>query len=224
MSYRISKGRLSLMLIRTLILSLCCLVVASARAEDLTLRDGTVLKNVTVTSVTPAYISVTHAAGVARIMLQDLPPELQKRYGYDPQKAAQYAAADAAAQRRLVDQQQAAAKAAATQKAKEAALRQRIETGSQTIVGSVSEVADGGAFVELYETYPIASHSTALGLGEGAAVGYRPSGRTIYVQGLSGVTDGESVTIQAYRDGIYRSGDDAGSHRTLEKWVFISAR
>jgi hypothetical protein len=96
--------------------------VVSAYAEDITLRDGRVFKNATVTNVTPAYVTVTHSAGVARVMLQDLPPELQTRYDYDKEKAAKFAAADAAAQRQiaqqqLAEQQQAAAEEAARQQA-----------------------------------------------------------------------------------------------------------
>jgi hypothetical protein len=40
-----------------------------------------------VTSVAPDAITVTHATGVARIPFTDLPPAIQKQYGYEPAKA-----------------------------------------------------------------------------------------------------------------------------------------
>lgn len=102
---------------KTRLVIACCLALVSLRAEDITLRDATVLKNAKVTEATPAYISVAHDAGVAHVMLQDLPADLQKKYGYDPVKAAQYAAADAAAQQQIQQQiaQQEAAKRATQQ-------------------------------------------------------------------------------------------------------------
>jgi len=102
---------------RTRLFIACCLAVASLRAEDLTLRDGSVLKNATVTEVTPAYISVRHDVGVAHVLLQELPADLQKKYGYDPVKAAKYSAADAAARQQIAQDiaQQEAAKRAAEQ-------------------------------------------------------------------------------------------------------------
>ena len=105
---------------KTCLFIACFLALVSLRAEDITLRDGTVLKNARVTEATPAFISVTHNAGVAHVMLQDLPADLQKKYGYDPAKAAEYAAADAAAQQQIQQQiaNQEAARHAAQQQQK----------------------------------------------------------------------------------------------------------
>ncbi len=152
------------------------------------------------------------------------------------QVAAENLGADAAAQQRLAQQyaqeraayetaakkRQSAADAAAADKAR-AAARKKADSEAQTIFGRVREVAESGAFVEPYEAYAIASHSGSIGGGGGVGSGYGPSGRTIFVQGLSGVTDDQSVTIRAYRDGTYGSRDESGSRRTLEKWVFVSA-
>src|SRR5438067_723931 len=85
--------------------SLIAIVVV--HAEDLKTLDGVVYKNAQISNVTPADVTVVHDAGVARVMLQNLPPELQTKYGYDREKAAKFVAADANAQRRLAQQQAA---------------------------------------------------------------------------------------------------------------------
>jgi hypothetical protein len=40
--------------------------------------------------VTPITVTIFHKTGVATIPLWKLPPDLQKQFGYDPQKAAQW--------------------------------------------------------------------------------------------------------------------------------------
>lgn len=51
--------------------------------------DGVTYENVRWGTVTPAAVSILHATGVATIPLWKLPPNLQKRFGYDPQETAQ---------------------------------------------------------------------------------------------------------------------------------------
>jgi hypothetical protein len=50
--------------------------------------DGITYSNVTWRTVTPTTVSIFHRTGVASIPLEKLPPELQKEFGYDPQRAA----------------------------------------------------------------------------------------------------------------------------------------
>ena len=68
------------------------------KGESLTTKDGAVYHNILVTSTTPAYITVQHENGVTRIMLETLAGELQKQYGYDPAKAADYLRSEALAE------------------------------------------------------------------------------------------------------------------------------
>ena len=62
--------------------------------------DGVTSRNVRFGRTTPAEVSIFHATGVATVPLEKLPRELQKRFGYDPQEAAEYRAAQQAAQHR----------------------------------------------------------------------------------------------------------------------------
>src|SRR5206468_2491829 len=52
--------------------------------------DGVTYSNVTFSASTPLSVSIRHSTGITRVPLAKLPAELQKRLGYDPQKAASW--------------------------------------------------------------------------------------------------------------------------------------
>ena len=67
----------------------------SLRAEDWKTNDGKVYQDVKVVRSEPDAVTILHHDGGGRIPLANLPPDLQKRFHYDPAKAK--AAADARA-------------------------------------------------------------------------------------------------------------------------------
>ena len=82
-----------------LVLFLAC-SFSFARAEDWTTTDGTTYHNVTVMSHDDAYVTIVHDDGGGRVLLAKLDPALQKRFAYDPARAAAAMAAIAAADQR----------------------------------------------------------------------------------------------------------------------------
>lgn len=87
---------------------LCCTFAATASFAQETsplpttiIVDGVTYSNVSWRTVTPATVSIFHQTGVASIALKELPSDLQKRFGYDPQRAADYSSAEVATQARL---------------------------------------------------------------------------------------------------------------------------
>ncbi len=85
-------------------------VVVAVSAEDTNTLpttitvDGIIYSKVTWRTATSASVTIFHQTGVASIPLEKLPPELQRRFGYDPQKAATYRAQElAAAQRHMLE-------------------------------------------------------------------------------------------------------------------------
>jgi hypothetical protein len=85
------------------ILLLCCLPMQSALADETNLTltvDRVTYSNVTFGTVTPSSVSFRHSTGAASMPLEKLPPELQKKFGYDPQKAAEYRIAEQEARRK----------------------------------------------------------------------------------------------------------------------------
>lgn len=88
---------------RVAVLFFVCGVVTVLAEEPNTLPatimvDGVTYSNVTWGTVTPATVTIFHTTGIMTVPLDKLPPELQKRFGYDPKKAADYSAAVARAQ------------------------------------------------------------------------------------------------------------------------------
>ncbi len=51
---------------------------------------GQVYLDVTVRQVTPKALIIQHSKGIAQVLFEDMSPELQARFGYDPDKAAAY--------------------------------------------------------------------------------------------------------------------------------------
>jgi hypothetical protein len=65
-------------------------------AETTTLTiDGVTYQDVRWGRLTPSTATIYHKTGIATIPLEKLPPDLQKRFGYDPKKAAAYRAQEA---------------------------------------------------------------------------------------------------------------------------------
>ena len=84
------------------------------RAEDWTTSDGKVYQQVTVIKTEPDAVTIVYRDGGALLPLAKLPPDLQKRFNYDPLKA--QAAADARAE---ADAKNAQALQLETERAKE---------------------------------------------------------------------------------------------------------
>lgn len=74
--------------------ALACLILLSACAavfaDDFTTTDGKKFEGVTVTRIEADGIVVTTDSGIAKLFFTKLPEEVQKKYGFDPAKAAQF--------------------------------------------------------------------------------------------------------------------------------------
>jgi 3-dehydroquinate synthase class II len=90
-----------------------------ALADDFKTNDGKEHKNVTVTRVEADGIVVRGKAGISKLYFTELPEDVQKRFRYDPEKAAAYGAQVTAAQQ------------AAAQQAEELSKQQKQQQGQQ---------------------------------------------------------------------------------------------
>jgi hypothetical protein len=95
--------------------------VTSNTAPSSITIDGTTYEDVRWGRLTPTTVTIYHRTGIATVPLASLPPDLQKQFGYDPDKAAAWqASADKTAAAKLAaDQKAAAAREAADRKAAE---------------------------------------------------------------------------------------------------------
>lgn len=100
-----------------LFLTFCC--VSVALADDFKTLAGKEYKNVTVSRVEPDGIVLTGKSGISKVYFTELPKDVQKRFGYDPEKAADYSAQQNAGLEEVRKQQEEALrqKAEASQKA-----------------------------------------------------------------------------------------------------------
>jgi hypothetical protein len=71
--------------------------------------DGVRYENARLQVVNPATVKIWHSTGIAVVPTAKLPPELQKQFGYDPQLAAQWQAAQQKAAADAADARQKAA-------------------------------------------------------------------------------------------------------------------
>ena len=86
---------------------------AVAAQTNSTLTVGEVIyTNAVFGAVTPYAVTIKHSTGVAEVPLSELPDDLQKRFGYDPQKAQDYLQESTARQAALLerDRQESAAR------------------------------------------------------------------------------------------------------------------
>ena len=206
--------------VRTRLVIVCCLAFTSVYGEDITLRDGTVFKGASVTDVTPAYISVTHSAGVARVMLKDLTPELQQKYGYIPEKAAKAEAAGASAQQQLAQQQAAEREKFAKQ---QAAQQQdaNVAVAKNKVIDTVRRSA---ITIRITDILQVADDGVIMG-GMNA---HDTNGKSIlsaerwYLVGYdsSGAVDGAQIGgFTVYPAGTYRYPSAAGGTRTVPRYA-----
>jgi hypothetical protein len=108
-------------------------------AEDWTV-NGKEFHNVTVTKVEADTVSIMYDGGIGRVNLSDLSPELQKKFKYDPQAAAE-AQAQAASKARASDTIAAAAVRANAARENNA---EAVEELSKHPLGMAGTISTGG--------------------------------------------------------------------------------
>jgi hypothetical protein len=88
---------------------LAALSASLALAEDFKTNNGKEYKDATVTRMEPDGIFVKTKTGIIKLYFAELPPEVQRRFNYNPQQAAAFAAAQAPSYSPTQNQQQAPA-------------------------------------------------------------------------------------------------------------------
>ena len=70
--------------------------VSVAQADDFRTITGKEYKNATVSRIEPDGIVLTNKAGISKVYFTELPKDVQERFGYDSQRAADYSAQQSA--------------------------------------------------------------------------------------------------------------------------------
>jgi hypothetical protein len=199
----------------------------------ITIGDKT-YTNLHVTSVTDLGIKATWDGGLGTILFSNMTPDLQKKFGYDPNKfkAAANAQAEHDAQSDAVATAQAKVDQANLQKSDADAAKQKQSSGgaqkknTPALVAKVIQVLPNGILADKMEAHfnaPVASSGRAIGGGGGVAGGgfsYEESGTTIFIEmPSSGLAEGQQLALNVQRNGTYTFTDTKGASRTVEKWT-----
>ena len=130
--------------------------------------DGVTYEDVRWGRLTPATVTIYHSTGIATVPLASLPPDLQQKFGYDPQKAANWQAgvqkataakqaAEREAEKKANEQKAAELKAAAAAKAKaekqKAASASTTNTAANATNAPPKKVATGSILRRVQQTY-----------------------------------------------------------------------
>ena len=194
-----------------------------ALADDFKTINGKEYKNAKVSRVEPDGIVIRFSGVIVKIPFTDLPKDVQDRFHYDSVKAAEFNAASQAA----VAQSNASAQTEAAHQEKKKA----IERQSQELHLLIEEVVPNGVLADpmnggyVDHSSVRASGSARIGAGGNVYAGgggpvleYSPSGKTIFVRGITGVAEGDQISVRAYPDGTQTT--DGG--RTVQKWIFVA--
>lgn len=134
---------------RPLVIIAFTLTAACLHADDITTLRGEKFTSVTVSRVEPDGIVLIKSDGIVKIPFSDLSPELRAKYGYDPEKAAQY---------------NAAVQAAASQRAAEAGAVEAANAGAATQAAAVKAQQEDLAKVKKYRIEGVVFEKTGEGL------------------------------------------------------------
>jgi hypothetical protein len=196
------------------IITAAALLPLFIHAAELTLVGGQIIKG-DISRVEADGLVVMTDDGIVKVVFDSLPPELQKKYGYDPAAAAQFQARQAAAAQARAMQ---AAAAQGQQVARESTpsdgeRRLRIERSALNVQITVKQGTRAGVRANILAQTGSAA-STALGrdtrsvddLGEG------------FIYGLQ-AAEGETKAGRIYPCGLYYYTTVAGAERSVKAYA-----
>ena len=202
-----------------------------ASAEELTLSNGKVYSDYTITRVEPDGISIKHAAGIIKVYFWELPADIQQKYNYDAAKAQEYRQQSINRQAAIYAKQKEAAKRAQDWAEFEATykdIKEKIRSSATELVGEVLQITDDGALISdakvpyRYKEEVVTPGYTSMNSNRRyttrtkyipAAAEYEP---VFVIGGGNGFTDGQSWTATVYPAGTYKYTPVSGGGKTVK--------
>ena len=225
----------------------------SASLDGLTFvaTDGEKFENVKVSRVEADGLVLTSDAGIQKVAFERLPADIQRQYGYDPAKAAEFKASEAKkhmqAMQQIREANAAADARAASEKAawdaEQAKQQQQDEIRAKAanavaIRGKVVQATKDGLLVNCEQPEPSYTWGTqSYGGGGGpkkapsqggAPSPKRPKSEYGYFLIVghpesASLADGSVVNVDAVEDGVFNFVDTTGAQRRLKKFVVVRA-
>lgn len=198
----------------------CC--SSTVRAGDvypvLKTLDGEVFTNAEISSHTPSYVVVMFDAGGKKVSFTNLPPEIQRKYGYNPTNAAAFDKVEADKRAKAIADNQAAMDAA-TEAAKDRSYRW---VGDELVPiskfkkawGNILQVLDNGILMRAQSMMDLGPPIVTAT----ESVSY-PEPRLVFVRcPVAGLSDGQRWEGYIYRHGEYKYDSTGGSSKTVEQY------
>lgn len=185
--------------------------------NDLKTKDGTVYRRAEITSVDAATATISHASGIARVDLTDLPDELLAKVApdYSPERAAVQQQAE-----KLADAQAAQA---AEEQALKAEIKAKLDSVSVLFSGTITQITATGA---LMKGYGQSSDVTKLVIinGRPTPVVTSPGSLTKYECIFVAGYDGNEVDGDHWEGRLWPAGRETyttvmGASRTVPRWA-----
>lgn len=202
---------------------------------QLVLASGKTYTKVKFTKIEPDAVTISHAAGISRIRMEDLTEEGRTALGYDPEAAAQARAKFEAEQRAALQKQQAAIQqrqAAQQEIAAAKAKQEQIKKDSRRGTFKVGQVLpeEGGYLVYGYSrggragSFASAVRLAGGGGGGGGYVPPRTDSTPIFLRGSTGTgtVDDEILEVRYIETEETFSYESLSGTRTVKVYELIA--
>jgi len=149
-----------------------------------------------------------------KLLLSDLPEDLQKKFGYDPDKVKQHHQNMEAQQKATATRQKAEAERQANE-ARQAEIEKK-KKGAPMVWWTVVQVLNDGLLVDFDRIHwPGSPNPYGVELHSGSAV------VLVGHPEQSSLAEDKSICCYIYEDGTYEYTDIMGSRRKVSRWVYI---
>jgi hypothetical protein len=169
------------------------------RAEDWTV-DGKDYHNVKAGEVESDRVHITYDGGLGTVPLADLPPDLQRRFGYDAKQAKALARAAEERQAQIDNDPVIQAQREAARLAQVRRVEINQVTPSGLLVSPMYQEIENGYLV------------------------WRTSDRMVFIHSKfnEDFVDGDQINVKVYRSGSYSYTSALGTTRTVEQWIAVT--
>jgi hypothetical protein len=203
------------------IFALCAVPLLLSRGEDITTTKGETYKSVTISRTEPDGIVVVSKTGIVKLPFTELSEEVQRKYGYNAEKAAQYSATQSEHQRQAEQASSEARSAAAQQKVSEFAKTERLNQERAAQRARHQAAADKVAAITPKEVYEV---RISQALDDGALAYIGNSDEPVFLRGFTNAVDGDRYYNQSlYQCGVYRYQTTMGAAKTIHAYTTSAA-
>ena len=181
--------------------------------EDFTTLDGDKYTNATVKKIEPDGIVVADTDGVRKLKFKNLPPETQQKFGYNPEKAAQY-------QKQIIVEEIASQKARANWENDTIIVKTLVDAARAESVerNQAEENSQKSSWFGFRITQPLQDGSLGILIPESSY-----GGDLVYVSSVTG-RPGEEMSFEGIQNGVYEYTTTTGTIQTVKELQAVAVK